>query len=76
MSQDELIKFKIKNSDFRAKLRSEYEKFSSANIRKVKNIQDLSHFIANSINENKTPLIIRQSKYVIGLSLAVLSHII
>ncbi len=62
MTQDELIRFKIKNSDFKAKLKSENEKFSSNNIHRIKNLNELNTIIEISLHENKTPLIIRESK--------------
>lgn len=62
MTQDELIRFKIKNSDFKAKLKSENEKFSYNNIHRIKNLNELNLIIENSLLENKTPLIIRESK--------------
>lgn len=62
MSQEELIRFKIKNTEFRAKLKSENEKFSNNNIIKIKNMNELNMIIENTLLENKTPLIIRESK--------------
>jgi len=62
MTSEESIRFKIKNLEFKAKLKSESEKFSSANIFKIANLNELSLIIEHSIIENKTPLIIRESK--------------
>ncbi len=61
MSQEELIRFKIKNKEYKLKLKSENEKFSSSNIHKIKFTSDLNAVMENSINNNKTPLFIRES---------------
>ena len=62
MSLEELKKFKIKNTEYTAKMKSENEKFSIANIFKIKNHNELRNYIEKSINDNKTPLILRLSK--------------
>jgi len=63
MTQEELIRFKIKNTEFKAKIKSENEKFSYHNIIKIKNLNELNLAIEKSLFENKTPLIIRETRY-------------
>jgi len=62
MTQDELIRFRFKNCEFKAMLKSENEKFSYNNIHKIKTFNELNLLIEKSLIENKTPLIIRESR--------------
>lgn len=62
MAQEELIRFKIKNKEFNVKLKSENEKFSINNVITIKKLNELNLAIETTIQENKTPLIIRESK--------------
>jgi len=62
MSQEEIVKYKIKNSEFKAQMKSQNERFTIENIIKIKEHEKLPEIIEKSIADNKTPIIIRQSK--------------
>ena len=63
MSQEEIVRYKIKNAEFKAKVKSDNERFTVDNIIRVTEHDTLPQVIEKSIAENKTPVIIRQSKY-------------
>lgn len=62
MSQEEIVRYKVKNAEFKAKMKSDSERFTVENIIKLKEHETLPQIIEKSISENKTPIIIRQSK--------------
>ena len=59
---DDYETFKTKNSEYFAKIKSENQKFSRANIIKIANQQELISHIESTISSNKTPLILRSSR--------------
>jgi hypothetical protein len=63
MSQEEIVRYKKKNKEFKQQLKSQNERFTIDNLIKVKELETLPEIIEKSISENRTPIIIRQSKY-------------
>jgi hypothetical protein len=62
MTQEEIVRYKIKNREFKQQLKSQSERFTIDNIIKIKELETLPEIIEKSISENRTPIIIRESK--------------